>query len=172
MAPEKAVPGEDGNREVMKDSLTVQLQRDSVEHDGEPVAPNVESANIDADMIAVDASSEDGEHVLRIAKKECRDAISQMLDSVEPSTPVQLTSQNPTHKIESVVHYNGRAIYESTLVSELNGNLFLSKDRLTRIKNSVYFNNAEDYLSATNSTTTAFLGLGTDYGCYLCNRPL
>lgn len=71
-----------------------------------------------------------------------------------------LTSQNPTQKLEP----HGKVIYKSTLVAKLNGNLFLSKDRLTRIKNFAYFNNAEDYLSTTNLTTTAFLGLGSDCG--------
>ena len=69
-------------------------------------------------------------------------------------------------KIQSVVQYNGQTIYKSTLVADLNGNPFLSKDRLTRIKNSVYFNNADDYLSAANSSTTALLGLGSDCGVY------
>ena len=57
-----------------------------------------------------------------------------------------------------------KAIYKSTLVAELNGNPFLSKDQLTRIKNSMYFNNAEDYLSAANSTIIVLMGLGSDCG--------
>ena len=58
----------------------------------------------------------------------------------------------------------GKAIFKFTLVAELNGNLFLLKDRLTRIKNSMYFNNVEDYLSTANSSTTVLLGLGMDCG--------
>lgn len=60
--------------------------------------------------------------------------------------------------------YMGQTTFKSTLVSELNGNPFLSKDRLTRIKNSVYFNNAEDYMSAANLSSTCHLGLGSDCG--------
>ena len=88
-----------------------------------------------------------------------------MLDSAKPSSaPMSSAYSTSVIKIEPVVEYMGRAIYKSTLVSELNGNPFLSKDRLTRIKNSVYFNNADEYLSAANSTTTCFMGLGNDCG--------
>jgi hypothetical protein len=51
-------------------------------------------------------------------------------------------------------------------VSELNGNPYLSKDRLTRFRNSIYFNNAEDYLSAASSSSTMLLGLGSDCGVF------
>jgi hypothetical protein len=51
-------------------------------------------------------------------------------------------------------------------VSELNGNPYLSKDRLTRVRNSIYFNNAEDYLSAASSNSMMLLGLGSDCGVF------
>ena len=35
-----------------------------------------------------------------------------------------------------------------------------------RVQNSVYFNNAEDYLSAIASTTTMLVGLGSDCGVF------
>lgn len=154
----------------------MQVEVDIMEHESEPIALDVsavdaESANIDADMTAMDPSSEDGEHVLRVTEEECKDAISQMLDSAEPSPRVQLTSWNPAHKMKSVVHYNGNAIYKSMLVGKLNGNSFLLKDRLTCIKNSVYFSNVVDYLFATNSTMTAFLGLGIDCGMLFMQSP-
>lgn len=154
VAPQKVVPGEDGDGEVMRDSEIVQADGDSVEGEGE---------DSDTDMTAMDASCDDGE-VLRLAKDERRDAISQMLDSVELSS-AQPSSCSRTQKIELVVEYMGKAIYKSTLVAELNGNPFLSKDRLTHIKKiSLYFNNAEDYLSTANSTTTTFPRLGSDCG--------
>jgi hypothetical protein len=59
-----------------------------------------------------------------------------------------------------------KVVYKSTLVNELNGNPFLSKDRLTRIRNSIYFNNSEDYLSAATSNSTCLLGLGSDCGVF------
>jgi hypothetical protein len=65
-----------------------------------------------------------------------------------------------------VVKYSGKLLHKSTLVSELNGNPCLSKDRLTRIRNFVYFNNAEDYLSTSSLSSTCLVGLGTDCGVY------
>jgi hypothetical protein len=56
------------------------------------------------------------------------------------------------------------------LVSQLNGNPFLSKDRLTRVRNSIYFNNADEYLSAANSSSTCLLGLESDYAIYMMQR--
>jgi hypothetical protein len=60
----------------------------------------------------------------------------------------------------------GKVVYKSTLVNELNGNPFLSKDKLTRIHNSIYFNNSEDYLSAATSNSICLLGLGSDCGVF------
>ena len=87
-----------------------------------------------------------------------------MLDSAELSQPVEHTSLHRAQKIELVVEYMEKAIYKSTLVAKLNGNPFLSKDRLTCIKNSVYINNAEDYLSTANLITIALMGLRSDCG--------
>jgi hypothetical protein len=65
---------------------------------------------------------------------------------------------------------NGKSVYKSTLVNELNGNPFLSKDKLTRIRNSIYFNNADDYLSVASSTSTCLLGLGSHCGVHFSGR--
>ncbi|KAL3681114.1 hypothetical protein R1sor_024070 [Riccia sorocarpa] len=43
-------------------------------------------------------------------------------------------------KYDPMVSYDGHSIYKATLVSQLLGNPTLSKDRLTRIKQSIYFN--------------------------------
>jgi hypothetical protein len=48
--------------------------------------------------------------------------------------------------------------------------LFLSKDRLTRVKNSLYFNNADVYLSAAQSSSTCFVGIGSDVGIFFVQR--
>jgi len=37
------------------------------------------------------------------------------------------------------------------------------------MKNSIYFNNADDYDAAASSTTTMFMGLGSDVGVYFNN---
>jgi len=69
-------------------------------------------------------------------------------------------------KIILVVEYQGHSIYKSTLVSQLNGNPYLSKDRIMRMKNSIYFKNSDDYLVATLSTTSMLLNLGSNVGVY------
>jgi hypothetical protein len=61
-------------------------------------------------------------------------------------------------------------IFKSTLVSQFNGNPFLSKDKLTRVRNSIYFNNANEYLSVANLETTYLLGLGSDCGVYMIQK--
>jgi len=80
-------------------------------------------------------------------------------------------SEAPKAKVLPVVEYLGKAIYKSTLVADLNGNPFLLKDRLIWMKNPVYFNNVEEYLSAANSTTIAFLRLGSDFGVLCMQSP-
>lgn len=61
-------------------------------------------------------------------------------------------------------------MFKSTLVFELNGNPFLSKERLTRVRNSVYLNNAEEYMSAANSENTCLHGLGFDCAVYFVSN--
>jgi hypothetical protein len=61
-------------------------------------------------------------------------------------------------------------IYKSTLVSQLNGNPFLSKDRLIRVKNSINFINSEDYLRAANCANTQLLRLGSDCAVFFVHR--
>ena len=73
-------------------------------------------------------------------------------------------------KFESTVEYFEKVIFKSTLVSELNGNPFLSKDHLTWIRNSVYFNNVEDYLNAANLSSSCLLGLGSDCEVYFVQK--
>jgi hypothetical protein len=65
-----------------------------------------------------------------------------------------------------IVKYQGNKIYKFTLVSQLNANPFLSKDRLTCVRKSMYFNNLNVYLIATSSNSTCLLGLGNNCGVY------
>ena len=78
-------------------------------------------------------------------------------------------SQPSSTHIQLVVTYEGHTIYKSTLVSQLNGNHFLSEDRLTRVRNSIYFNNANDYIATSSSTSLMMLGLGSDCGVLFCS---
>lgn len=155
--PARPVPGEDGDAEVLREALAVQTEAACSASEGDDGV---------ADDGGLHSLSEDEGDVLRVAEEECRHAISEMLDEAEPRQPGMSDCESSNLKIMPVVQYNGQTIYKSTLVADLNGNPFLSKDRLTRIKNSVYFNNADDYLSAANSSTTALLGLGSDCGVY------
>ena len=51
-------------------------------------------------------------------------------------------------------------------MSQLNGNPFLSKDWLIRVRNSIYFNKCDAYLSTTSSSNIFLLGLESNYGMY------
>ena len=55
-------------------------------------------------------------------------------------------------------------------MSRLNGNPFLSKDRLTKVKDSIYFNNSDDSLNAANSIETHLLGLGSNCDVYFVHQ--
>jgi len=89
-----------------------------------------------------------------------------MLSSEEP----QVSSTVPKDKVILFVEFVGHKIFKSTLVSQLNANPFLSKDRLTRVRNSIYFNNSDDYINASSSTETMLLELGMDCGVYFMQR--
>ncbi|MCO5555170.1 hypothetical protein L7F22_008713 [Adiantum nelumboides] len=67
------------------------------------------------------------------------------------------------NKISLVVEVDGKTIFKSTLVSQLNGNSTLSKDRLTTVKQGVYFSNNSKSPSASNVN---LLGIGSDCAVY------
>ena len=68
------------------------------------------------------------------------------------------------------MEFDGHMIFKSTLVGQLNGNSFLAKDRLTRVRNSLYFNNNEDYLRTIQCSNTCFVEIGSDVGVYFVQR--
>jgi hypothetical protein len=72
-------------------------------------------------------------------------------------------------KYSPTVSMSGKTIFKSTLMNELNGNPFLSKDRLTRIRNFVYFNNAKDYMTVVSSSSICLIGLGSDCGVFFAD---
>ncbi|KAL3696467.1 hypothetical protein R1sor_010543 [Riccia sorocarpa] len=71
-------------------------------------------------------------HPLVAVGHEARHVMSEVLQ--------QVCSEEEVKKFNPMVVYDGHSIYKATLVSQLVGNPTLSKDRLTRIKQSVYFN--------------------------------
>jgi hypothetical protein len=101
-----------------------------------------------------------------VAEIEARDVICTMLDNHES----QVQDIASPEKVIPFVEYDGNVIYKSTLVSQLNGNPFLSKDRLIRVRNFVYFNNSKEYMKAANASNTCFLGLGSDCVVYMLQR--
>jgi len=56
--------------------------------------------------------------------------VTKVLNSKEP----QVSSTISVEKVLPFVEYGGHNIYKSTLVSQLNANSFLSKDKLIRVK--------------------------------------
>ena len=150
----RMVAGEDGDGEVLREALSE--SSGGVE---EGSNPNPELAN----SLVVDDVDEVEE--VPVLEEETRDILSEMMNEHE----VQIQSDQ-VKKVIPVVTYDGHSIYKSTLVSQLNGNPFLSKDRLTRVRNSMYFNNSDDYLSAASSDTTMLCGLGSDVGVYFVQR--
>jgi hypothetical protein len=104
----------------------------------------------------------DGVEDLTILEEETHQVVIKMVDSME----LHVISQTSSPNILPIVSYEGHTIYKSIFVSQLNGNHFLSKDRLTRDRNSINFNNADDYIAASSSTSSMMLGLGSDCGFF------
>ena len=109
---------------------------------------------------------EDQFDALVVLEADARDVVSNMLNSEEPQVSCVLSAE----KVIPFVEYGGHKIFKSILVSQLNANPFLSKDRLTGVKNSIYFNNLDDYIPASCSMKTMLLGLGMDCGVYFMQR--
>lgn len=61
-------------------------------------------------------------------------------------------------QISPFVEVDGKTICKSTLVSQLNGNPTLSKDRLTRVKSGIYFS----FDKKTKFQTGTCLVIGSD----------
>jgi hypothetical protein len=147
------VPGEDGDCEVLRHALELEEFADAADEASRAVTKE----NEDVDDL-LDAAT--------VAEIEARDVICTMLDNHES----QVQDIASPEKVIPFVEYDGNVIYKSTLVSQLNGNPFLSKDRLIRVRNFVYFNNSKEYMKAANASNTCFLGLGSDCVVYMLQR--
>jgi hypothetical protein len=109
---------------------------------------------------------DDGLQLSTLVEEETRDVITDLLNQAED----QVTSVQRTEKILPTVEVDGHSIYKSTLVSQLNGNVFLSKDRLARIKHSIHFNNHDNCLQARSSCGSSLLTIGSDCGVHFVQR--
>ena len=105
------------------------------------------------------------EHLAALEEETC-DAIMDILNCALP----QVTMLQSNEKIMPTMEVDGHYIYKSTLVSQLNGNHFLSKDRLTRIKHSIEFNNHNNCMRVGLSSSTGLLCIGSDCGVYFVQR--
>ena len=153
------IAGKDGDAKVfcehLLDSATTVIDANPTSH----VNPSIllEDEIVDDDIL----------DSLPFLEDETRDALSDILNGVEDHFEPIAT---PPTKILLYVEYEGNQIFKSTLVSQLNGNPFLSKDRLIRVKNSFCFYNNEAYLNATSLSFSIFLGLGSDAGVYFLEQ--
>jgi hypothetical protein len=123
------VVGEDGDAEVMRAALEtgVDLDEGNVGHP------------------ASEGDIDDGIDPRVLFENEARDIISKVRSRVQcPYDGVGAGTSAPTVLYCPTVSMLGKVVFKSTLVNELNGNSFLFKDMLTRISNSVYFNNSKD----------------------------
>ena len=101
-----------------------------------------------------------------LLEEETRDVIMDLLNRAEN----QVTLVQGARKIVPTLEVGGHSIYKSTLVSELNGNVFLSKDRLARSKHSIQFNNHDNCLQSGSSCGSSLLCIGSNCGCILSNE--
>jgi hypothetical protein len=89
---------------------------------------------------------------LQTMESEWRHELDEILDTIDDNV-------NTTTK--PVVELDGKDMFKSCLVSQLNGNPTLSKDRLTRVRNGVYFRRDE---RASKKGVSIGFGIGSDCG--------
>jgi hypothetical protein len=87
---------------------------------------------------------------LKTMESEWRHELDEILDSID---------ENVNITIKPVVELDGKDMYKSCLVSQLNGNPTLSKDRLTKVRNGVYFRRDE---RAPKKGVSIGFGIGSD----------
>lgn len=80
-----------------------------------------------------DDGVDDGENHLAMLDDETQNAMMDLLNRIEV---LVLQIQN-IEKVQPTIKVDGHCIYKSSLVSQFNGNNFLSKDCLARIKHAI-----------------------------------
>lgn len=118
-------------------------QLDSIECEDETDRADLEHEN---DVVAGSAE----ENVEEItAMMELRHTFDAMVDETE---------QPKQERVERFVKIDNKEVYKATLISQLNGNPWLSKDRLTKVKNHVL--QIDEKNKQINAATA--LGIGSD----------
>ncbi|KAL2612928.1 hypothetical protein R1flu_024620 [Riccia fluitans] len=107
---------------------------------------------MDADVDAKGDETND----LEVYEHEARHVMSETMSTL-------LMEHAPTNrKVDPMVSYEGHEMYKASLVSLLVGNSTLSKDRLTRIKQSVYFNGVKPK-PRVDGVSMCIMDVGSDY---------
>ena len=73
-------------------------------------------------------------------------------------------------KFMPMIEYDKHQIFKAILVSQHNAYPFLSKDRLTQVEFSMYFNNINIYINTSSSPISMLVGLGYDLGISLVSK--
>ena len=147
--------GHNGDSEVLRDWLHDETASGS----GNAVAPQMR------DTIGDDVDEDGAEHSA-VLEQETHDAIIDLLNRAE----VQVSTVVTDEKIKPTMEVDGHCIYKSTLVYQLNGNNFLSKDKLTRIKHTIQFNNHDNCMQSGLSLGTGLLCIGSNCGVHFVQR--
>ena len=147
------VRGEDGDAEVLRDSLLAV-------HESNREGEIMPALNLE------DKIEDDGLDDLTILEEEAPDVLTCIMNDKEQ----QVNAQNIPKIVVSYVETGGHRVFKLTLVTQLNENPFLSNDRLKRVQNSIFYNNSNDVLNATLSSTSCLLGVGLDCGVYFVQR--
>ena len=85
-------------------------------------------------------------------ESEWRHELDEILDTID---------ENVNKTTKQVVELDGKDMFKFCLVSHLNGNATLSKDRLIRVRNGVYFRRDE---RASKKGASIGFGIGLDCG--------
>lgn len=158
------VAGEDGDGEVMREVATIKNVNVAEDINVVEGVNDAEDTNA-AEDVETEEFDDRLDPVL-VAQEEVKGIFDEMLSLGSEETDLVDVKPN----VSVTVRFESNVIYKSTLVSQLNVNPFLSKDRLTRVKSSVYFNNYEAYLSAAECANTCLIGLGSDVGIFFVQR--
>jgi hypothetical protein len=152
------VSSKDGDLELLRVALEGPLQDEELPSEEEVLVENGSSLHGKFNKTIAKKEVGDGLEILGMVEEEARMAIQDLLEGSEES----IVSISIPQKISFVILYSSHTIYKSTLISQLNCNPFFSKHRLTRIKNSIYHNNNDYYVSIAEITNTYMLGLWLD----------
>ncbi|KAL3687374.1 hypothetical protein R1sor_013683 [Riccia sorocarpa] len=97
---------------------------------------------------------DDGADDLAVAGHETKHIMSEVFHEL-------CSDEQEVMMFDPMVSYDGHSIYKATLVSQLVGNPTLSKDRLTRIKQAIYFNGVKQK-ARVDGVPVCILDIGSD----------